>query len=261
MREITTSGVIRVRDKLGFACHLARIDFTEREDGTFEYVFTPRYAVIDMLSTDVFQGIPGLDLGTRKLRYVRQNMTPTFIEERTPSRRRENLQELLDACDMTYLNRLEWLIRTNMRYSGDLLYVERWQPSDEKHMASMDDALAKAVRSAQATSALLKEICQGNDISTSTFAIDDTNRSTCYHLLSTLLGKEKSYLARQRKEGIAEADRAGHRRGRKRAEVSLANLDAARHAYRSGLATADEAAASLGISRTTFFRRLKELEA
>lgn len=261
MRKITTSGTIRVRDELGFACHVARIDFTECEDGTFEYVFTPRYAVIDMLSATVFQGIPGLDLDTRKPRYIRQNMTPTFIEERTPSARRENLQELLDICGMTYLNRLEWLIRTDMRYSGDLLYVERWQPSDEKRVINLNDDLSHTTRSAQAANMLLEEICRGNDISTSAFTIDDSNRATCYHLLSTLLGKEKTYLASRREEGIAEADRAGRHRGRRRTETSLADLDAARHAYRSGLATAGEAAASLGISRTTFYRRLKELEA
>ena len=260
MRTITTSGVIRVRDELGFACHVARVDFTESEDGTFEYAFTPRYAVIDMLSATVFQGIPGLDLDMRKPRYIRQNMTPTFIEERTPSERRENLQELLDACGMTYLNRLEWLIRTNMRYSGDLLYIERWEPTDEKHVVDLDDALSRTARSAQAVHMLLEQICNGNDVATSAFTINDGNRAACYHLLETLLAKERTYLANRREEGIAEAERAGRHRGRKRTEVSLADLDAARHALHNGLTTADKAAASLGISRTTLYRRLKELE-
>ncbi|WP_172135107.1 helix-turn-helix domain-containing protein [Adlercreutzia sp. ZJ473] len=261
MRKTTTSGVIRVRDELGFACHIARIDYAERENGTFEYAFTPRYPVIDMLSTAVFQGIPGLDLDMRKKRYLRRNRVPTFIDERTPSERRENVQELLEACGMTYLNRLEWLIRTDLRYSGDLLYVDRWRPEDEKRVIDLGDLAECGVRAAQAASALLSEICQGNDVATSAFSIDDGNRETCYQLLSALLRKEKTFLANRREEGWAKAACAGKTRGRKRADTSLAELNAVRRAHLEGRMTAEAAAEQLGISRSTFYRRLKELGA
>ncbi|WP_165043886.1 helix-turn-helix domain-containing protein [Adlercreutzia sp. ZJ138] len=261
MRKAVTSGVIRVHDELGFPCHIARIDYVEYEDETFDYTFTPRYPVIDMLPTTIFQGIPGLDLDMRKECYLRRNIVPTFIAERTPSERREDLQSLLESYGMTYLNRLEWLIRTDLRYSGDLLYVERWSPSDEKRVVSMGDLSQFDPRATHMISALLTEICQGNDITTSSFSIDDSNRSTCYHLLSELLRKEKSFLANRREEGWAKAALTGKTRGRKRAVTNLVDFDAVRHAHIEGRITAEEAAQRLGISRSTFYRRIKEFKA
>ena len=55
----------------------------------------PFYHVIELLPTRLFQGIPGLDMCLRKERYVRENMTPVFISERTSRENRENLWELL----------------------------------------------------------------------------------------------------------------------------------------------------------------------
>lgn len=55
---------------------------------------------------------------------MRENVVPVFISERTPGENREDLWELLEECGVQYLNRLEWLIRTETRYSGDGMYVQ-----------------------------------------------------------------------------------------------------------------------------------------
>lgn len=119
MKSVTTTGLICLDDSFGLTYRIAKITYTEREDDSFEYEIEPCYSVIDLLNTDQFQGIPGLDLSLRKRVYRRTNITPTFIDERTPGPQRKNLQELLEAEGMQYLNRLEWLILTDLRYSGD----------------------------------------------------------------------------------------------------------------------------------------------
>ena len=43
MNSITTSELICIKD-------------------TFKYIFTPYYDVIDLLNSDIFQGLPGLEL-------------------------------------------------------------------------------------------------------------------------------------------------------------------------------------------------------
>ena len=98
---------------------IVEIEYTEREDESFFYKITPNYSVISLLSEKDFQGIPGLNLDLKKESYIRENIVPVFISERTPGENREDLWVLLESCNMRYLNRLEWLIRTKTRYSGD----------------------------------------------------------------------------------------------------------------------------------------------
>ena len=145
MREIKTERCICIDDAYGFTYRIAKIEYIEREDESFEYIFYPNYSVIDLLGDDIFQGIPGLDLDLRKKEYIRRNRVPVFISERTPSKNRENLIELLDACGMDYLNRLEWLIRTDTRYAGDSLYVCRW----EDEMVDYQNAMITGDQAAQ----------------------------------------------------------------------------------------------------------------
>lgn len=51
--------------------------------------------------------------------------------ERNPGSNRVDLWELLDSVNLTYYDRLEWLIRTDLRAAVDNLIVERAR--DEKH--------------------------------------------------------------------------------------------------------------------------------
>ena len=138
MKEMKTTGIICLSDDLHIEYKIAKIEYTERDDDSFTYVFTPYYNVIDLLSPPVFQGIPGLDLDLRKPEYVRENTIPVFISERAPNKNRENLWELLENEEMKYLNQLEWLIRTKMQYSGDRLYVKKISVDDEKQCIELD---------------------------------------------------------------------------------------------------------------------------
>ena len=249
--------MICLDDDLGFSYRVSKIQYVLHEDESFSYTFTPNYNVIDLLSTDVFQGIPGLDIDLRKPHYVRENTIPVFISERTPGENREDLGKLLEECGMDYLNRLEWLIRTNTRYSGDRLYAERWSADYDKHCIDYAEIEQVESRSAATIARLLREICAGNDINAADFLIDDSNRKAYYTLLMSLYKKEKSYVDKQRASGIRKSAAKGNYRGRTPVQIDDTKLIEVITQYRRGKLTAKEAAATLGVSRSTFFRKLK----
>ena len=258
MREMVTSGYICLDDEYGFTYRIARIEYREKEDGNYSYTFIPFYNVIDLLPSKLFQGIPGLDMSLRKERYVRENMTPVFINERTPGENRENLWELLEACGMDYLNRLEWLIRTDTRYSGDLMYVIRAE--DKIENIEIENLGTLESRSAGIVRRLLEIICYGSDVKTSDFTINDSNRKEFYCLLMTLYLKEKKYIETRKKEGIRKAAKEGKYKGREKIQIDDSRLLETLWEYESHKITGAEAAGKLNISLSTFNRRYKEFK-
>ena len=127
MTPFTTSASIAWDDRFGIQYRICRLDYTVLDEENYEYVFTPDYRIMDMLPMDRIGGIPGLDLSLRCERYVRRNMEPVFMTERSPSRNRADVWELMRTEGLDRYDRLEWLIRTDMRYAGDDLYVVRYE--------------------------------------------------------------------------------------------------------------------------------------
>lgn len=257
MKQITTTAMVCLDDDLGFSYRVSKLEYVLYEDDSFSYTFTPNYSVIDLLTTDLFQGIPGLDIDLRKSQYVRRNTTPVFISERTPGENREDLWELLEECNMDYLNRLEWLIRTKTRYSGDRLYVVRWGANDNKCCVDYAEIEREEPRSASIIQRLLRGICAGDDIKGPNFLIDDSNRNSYYSILISLYKKEKSYIDTHRAKGIKASAAKGNYRGRTPVPIDDTKLIEVIKQYRKGKLTPEEAATKLGVSRRTFFRKLK----
>ena len=260
MKESLTQGVICLNDDLGFVYRIARITYLEREDETFTYRFQPDYSVMELLAPPVFQGIPGLDLSRRKPEYMRENMTPVFISERTPGEGREDLWSLLESHGLSYLNRLEWLIRTETRYGGDRMYVERYDPDDWKRTVLFEDMERMEVRAASLMQRLLQAICLGHVVQADAFRVEDSNRKVFHVLLMALYGKERKYLREQRTSGIQKAAKQGRYTGRKRISLDAPKLEEVFSGYRKGRVTEAEAIHRLKVSRSTFFRRLREWE-
>lgn len=254
MREITTKGTICLDDSYGLTYRLATIEYTEREDESYTYVIFPNYSVIDLLDSSLFQGIPGLDLELRLDRYVRDNTTPVFVSERSPQKNRENLVECLDECNMDYLNPLEWLIRTNSRYSGDPLYVCQYEEPHTVHVGSIGTL---GNRSSHICRKLLENICTGNDIESAEITVTNENRSSIYRMLMVLYTKDKAHLDRARRDGIRKGAAQGNYRGRAKTEIDPLKLAEITEAYRANEISGNEAAERLGISRSTFLRRIK----
>lgn len=254
MDEVMTSGMICVDDQWGFTYAVAEIKYVEREDESYCYEIKPNYSVIELLSDDIFQGIPGLDLDLKKEIYVRNNILPVFISERTPGENREDLWELLEACDMNYLNRLEWLIRTDTRYSGDKLYVIR--PDFPRIEVSSLDELG--CRSAMVCRKVLEVICAGGDIVTKELQVNDKNRKELYDIFMILYKKERKYIDERRKEGIKEAAKNGSYKGRKRLKIDRLELDDTFQMYDDKIINGKAAADKMNISMSTFYRRYRE---
>jgi len=257
MKKIITTAMICLDDNFGFSYSVSKIEYVLRDDESFSYIFTPNYSVIDLLTSDLFQGIPGLDLDLRKTQYVRENVTPVFISERTPGENREDLWKLLEDNNMEYLNRLEWLIKTDSRYSGDRFYAVRWNADDDRHFVDYTDIETANVRSAAVISQILQAICAGNDIKAANFMINDSNRKGYYSLLMSLYRKEKSFIEKRRADGIKKSAAEGNYRGRTPVQIDDTKLFEVIAKYRSGKITLQEAIAALSVSRSTFFRILR----
>ena len=258
MRSKATEGVICVRDSETLVeYHIAFITYTVWEDGEFCYEIEPIYEVIELLGPPLFRGIPGINLDLRERVYIRRNRTPVFVSERAPSENREDVRQLLDAEDMEYLNKLEWLIRTNTRYPGDSLYVRRRDRHEERHELDLRRGCIPGVRGADSVRMLLEALGRGEVIRGAQFAIDENNRRDIHALLRELYLKEKTYIDLRRSEGVARAARQGKYRGRKRKSVDDIKLRDVCERHHRGELTARQAATTLGLSVQTFYRRYR----
>ncbi len=273
MREAVTRGEICLEDpETAIEYRVASIEYRVREDEAFRYVIAPNYSVIDLLSPPLFQGIPGLNLDLRRERYVRENRTPVFVSERAPAENREDVRKLLEAVGMEYLDKLEWLMRTDTRYGGDRLYVRR---PLEGESAEPLDASSLEGGSAEAMRRILEALAAGRDVRGRGFSIDDSNRSAFHALLRALYLRDAKVVSDARAvpraqaksvasgagssgAGSGSAGAGGTGRGRKRKPVDEIRYEYAVRQFEEGRITADEAAKKAGVSRATFFRRLKE---
>lgn len=254
MREIVTQGDICLNDDYNLTYKVAEIIYTEREDESFVYEIRPNYSVISLLDSKDFQGIPGLDMDLKKKSYVRENVIPVFVSERSPARNREDLWTLLKECDMQYLNQLEWLIRTNTRYSGDKLFVQR--PEDKTMEIESINLLGN--RSAVICRKVLETICYGDEVISSTLTVNDKNRKQYYDLLMTLYSTERKFLDLCRREGIKKSAKEGNYKGRAKIRIDKLEAQEIFLDYQNNKITSTEAARLLAISKSTFLRRYRE---
>ncbi|MBQ7884010.1 MAG: hypothetical protein IJ320_06630 [Phascolarctobacterium sp.] len=252
MREFTTTGLICLCDEYGIEYVVSKISYTVWEDESYKYVFTPNYSVIDLLKAPLYQGIPGLKMELRKKEYVRENMVPVFISERSPNKNREDLWELLSEVGLDYHNQLEWLIRTTTRYSGDRFYVRRFTEADEKHCVVIDEPSYEE-RALGYCKLVLGVICAGHDVQTENYLIDDSNRKEFYHLLMTLYRSEYEAARKQELENKKFTPR-----GRQRIKLDVLKADEVFCLFTNDKISEAEALQRLEVSRATFYRRLKE---
>ena len=250
-------GVILLKDDYNFIYKIADIIYNEYDNEDFEYIFYPNYSVIDLLDSKYFQGIPGLDLSLRKKEYIRKNVTPVFISERSPSKNREDLQDLLKECNMNYYNRLEWLKRTKTQYFGDRLYVRERQMEDECLTLIIDSMFNLVNRFDSLNRALLLKICRGESIRSKELELNDSNRKEFYDFLMPIYIKE--YNAKKEKilKGVEKAKENNVYKGRKEIEIDEIYLKEIIDKFKKKELTSEEAAQKLNISKSTFFRRLK----
>lgn len=269
------SGIIYAVDRSGDKYAVSRVDFERFDEQNFQYVFSPEWSVIDTLPASIFQGIPGLDMSLRLERYYRVNMTPYFISERTPSEGREDLWELLDEVGLDYYDRFEWLLRSNMRCGTDNLIVERaeeprriifesidllpanLQPND---CVSIKGLHSIATTSHQLRQYLLQILRSGAQLwdESEDRIISESESSMLMKLLMLQESLDNKRNKERHSEGVARAKSAGKYTGRKKLSVDPNLFDWIAADFDKKRISEDEALRRLGISRSTFYRRLKE---
>ena len=269
------SGIIYAVDRSGDKYAVSRVDFERFDEQNFQYIFSPEWSVIDTLPASIFQGIPGLDMSLRLERYYRVNMTPYFISERTPSEGREDLWELLDEVGLDYYDRFEWLLRSNMRCGTDNLIVERaeaprriifesidllpanLQPSDCVSIKGLHSVASTSHQLRQYLLYILRSGAQIWDESEDRI-ISEAESSLLLNLLMLQESLDNKRNRNHHNEGIARAKNEGKYTGRKKLSVDPNLFDRIAADFDKKKITEDEALRRLGISRSTFYRRLKE---
>ena len=256
MRKMITQGFICLEDKYKFIYKIAQIEYVEWEDGAFNYIFRPFYNIIDLLPDSLFQGIPGLDLSLRRAVYERKNMVPTFILERSPSEQREDFWMLMEESGVKAINRLDWLIRTNKRYSGDNFFIIPFVGNETVtyQKRTMYDLVK---RSDSINKKLLEIICFGDNLYTDEIVIDDKSRMYYYKLLMPMYIREYEQRKVHRMEGIEKAKEGNVYKGRRQLKLDPLLFDKVANDYLKGKISLEQAISILKISRATFFRRLK----
>ena len=271
------SGIIKAVAKSGEKISVGQIDYEEYDEENFQYVITPYWDIIDGLTSDVFQGIPGIDMDLRLRHYYRANYEPVFITERSPSEKREDLWELLDSVGLDYYDRFEWLLRTNLRCANDNLIVERRRENSvcvDYNVDCIDslqygdsikvDSIEVFGNNITGFSRRLYDvIIKGIDIvdKEGNVLIEESQRTSIIQLLRYQQLLSKNLKNANQKKGIENAKRDGAYKGRKPTEVDEHILRQVNLEFKQGLISLEEAMKRTKIgSKSTFYRKLKQLE-
>lgn len=275
--DYTNAGVIKAVGKYGEKYSVGKIEYQTFFNEEYQYIITPYWDVIDGLDSSVFQGIPGITMELRLEKYYRVNMQPVFITERSPSRNREDLWELMESVGLTYYDRFEWLIRTPLTCGNDNLIVERYR--EEVLEFTYEEAVKnpeqiqygdRIVIPSQSTISpnpsvyterLLRFLGTGAVISFAkeNIRIDVENRDSIMMILRQQYYAGRLLARQKQKKGIDKAKQRGEYRGRKRISVDEDRLMSVAELFHAKKITEKQAMDRLGISsRSTFYRRLRE---
>lgn len=275
----TNAGIIKAAATDGEKISIGQIDYEEYDEENYQYIISPFWDIIDGLSAKLFQGIPGIKRELRLARYYRVNYTPIFITERTPSKNREDLWDLLGEAGLDYYDRFEWLLRTNSRCANDNLTVDRlrqgvqtFRYSKSLRMADIqygdtvivDDIKSLASTAPTFTKTLLSLLYSGANICNrdGEMIISAAERTTAILLLSAQVELAKQNRLKVQKTGIEKAKNRGKYTGRKPIEVNTAVMEELAAQLDSKIINVPLAMKRLGLtSRSTFYRKLKAFEA
>lgn len=268
-------GIIKVMDKDENKYNVAEIAYERFDDQNFQYIFSPYWKLIEFLPKGLFDGISGIDMSVKKEHYYRVNMTPSFIAKRTPSSTRENVKELLEEVGLDYYDRFEWLLRTDKCCGDDNLIVERKrdevtifekadvqtlnqvQPGDKIVLERLCDISPNKKKLSESLFRLLQSgatiSVKEDDITLSVDAFPNP-----LYMLERMMEYERRYDRMQQQRGIEQAKQENKFKGRKRIQVDAFLFAEVADGFERGIITEMQALDSLDISRSTFYRRMRE---
>lgn len=271
------SGIIKAVMRSGEKISIAQIDYQEFDEENFQYVIQPYWEIIDGLPANVFQGIPGINMELRLDKYYRVNYVPVFITERTPSKNREDLWELLDSVGLDYYDRFEWLLRTSLRSANDNLIVERKRKVQvfEEYSISIlenlqygDNIIVDSLESlaktkSEFTKVIFSVVTNGVNVvdRNGKPLIDLVARASLVPIVMAQKNLSQNNYNESRKAGIEFAKKEGKYTGRKPIEVDKEILQQVKYELDEGFISVKEAMKRVKInSKSTFYRKLKSLK-
>lgn len=273
----TNTGIIKCFDENDSLFPVGEISYERFDDQNFQYIFTPYWNEIATLPASIFYDIPGIDLRVKKDRYYRVNMTPTFIEMRTPGPGRVDLWDLLSEVGLDYYDRFEWLLRSGKKCGDDNFIVVRKRdpkafsltasdfdlndllPGDTVTVSSLSDIPATKPEFAYSLFRLLSSGATIH-IEKENRTLDAAERRAMLYLLNIMQIHDNNYASIRQADGIRKAKEEGKYTGRKRLPVDPLLLKQVTKQFRAGLISEADAMKQLNInSRSTLYRRMREI--
>lgn len=270
-------GVIKASDQSGAQYCVGEIRYERYDDQNFQYVVTPYWEQIDRLPIQIFSGIPGFDMSVRRDNYYRVNITPGFIQMRTPSESREDLWELLDEVGLDYYDRFEWLLRSGKRCGDDNLIVVRkrenrhfdvnkeeidlnqLQPGDKVFLNHLYDITSA---DKDFSDCVYRLLINGAEVYLSKEQrwIEAEERRAMLYLLLSMKQYAGNTTSIHQNNGIRLAKQAGKYRGRTKIAIDPIFFQKVAEQFMKKEIREEQALSTLGITRATFYRRLRELK-
>lgn len=274
-------GIIKAVTNEGEKIQVGKITYELFWNEEFQYIISPFWDIVDTLPANVFQGIPGIDMDLRLKNYYRVNYVPVFITERTPGPNRGDLWELMESVGLSYYDRFEWLIRTDLSAACDNLIVER---------AREKSRVSKAVDRKNLYS-LIEEGQYGDEIVIDSLEVLGKNSKECTKTMNRLmhygikLSSEREKLnleiedykgfipvfdmmyradyaqrKKEQKQGIDRAKEKGVYQGRKKKSIDEELLKDSIARFQKNRISLEEALEITGFSKSTFYRRMREYQ-
>lgn len=253
MNKLISTGMICLKNDLNIEFYVCKITYILNEDESFKYIFEPNYNVIYLLDSDIFQGIPGLNLDLKRKQYIRTSL-PVFISERVPQKNREDFNEILSSLNMDYMNPIDYLIKTKMKYSGDNFYVKEF----ENKQKIIINKISNKNNTANTIKIILNNITKGNDVIINNLVINDKNRKDVYQTLIYIYQKAYNFIYSKQKEGIKNTNHIY--KGRKPIYVDKLEFLTLQDKINKKEISIKDACLKLGISIDKYYRYKKSLD-
>lgn len=239
-----------VKNITGIDFYVATLIETVLEDN-FSFEFLPNYDVIDLLIKNQFEGIQGIDLDLRKKSYVIEGI-PTFIYERVPPKNREDIREILKSLDLKYYDPLEIALKNESMYVGDSLLIKSYEKEKDVEYSSLlsNNNYSSFIN-------ILSEIGKNNSIKLDGKYVD---KKVLFNLIYPLYIKSLNTQIINQKKGKETRKKNLSYRGRNRLNIKDNEFEQVALLFENKEITASKASSILNISRSTFFRRLKECQ-
>lgn len=253
MNKLISTGMICLKNDLNIEFYVCKITYILNKDESFKYIFEPNYNVISLLDSDIFQGIPGLNLDLKRKQYIRTSL-PVFISERVPKKNREDFNEILSSLNMDYMNPIDYLIKTKMKYSGDNFYVKEF----ENKQKIIINKISNKNNTTNTIKIILNNITKGNDVIINNLVINDKNRKDIYQTLIYIYQKAYNFIYSKQKEGIKNTNHIY--KGRKPIYVDKLEFLTLQDKINKKEISIKDACLKLGISIDKYYRYKKSLD-